>query len=68
VNLLEFPEIFRVLLIGIFSGTTIICGFALSYFAHVRHINFLQDLIIRLEDFLEYLSGRTDTDCDRDVT
>jgi len=65
VNLLEFNEIFRVLLIGIFSGTAIICGFALSYLAHVRHINFLQDLIIRLEDFLEYLSGRTDTDNDR---
>ncbi len=68
MNLLEYAEIPRVLLIGLFSGITLIGGFTLSWVAHRTHISFLQDLVIRLEDFLEYLSGRADTDSDRDIT
>ena len=58
MNLLSWHEIWRVLLIGLFSGITVTIGFAMSWWAYRDYIRFLQDLIFDLEAGY----GRDDTD------
>ena len=50
MNLLSWHEIWRVLLIGLFSGITVIFGFAFAWWAYKDYISFLQNLILDLED------------------
>ena len=60
MNLLDYNEIWRVLLIGAFAGTTILIGFYLSYIGNRDYIRFLQSFIDRLELLLEDINGRPD--------
>ena len=49
MNLLSWDAIPRVLVIGLFSGITVLIGFAMSWWAYRDYILFLQDLIFDLE-------------------
>ena len=60
MNLLDYDEIWRVLLIGAFAGITVLAGFYMSYIGNREYIRFLQSFIDRLELLLEDISGRPD--------
>ena len=59
MNLLDYDQIWRVLLIGLFAGITLIGGFAISYIGNMKYISFLQLFIRKLESLLVDISGRT---------